>query len=79
MESMISANIIFIFIALIAYIGFIFSAMFSKLRITRVLPLMLVGLVVGPILGLIQSGPGSTVAALSQYKSAIAIALYYLM
>ncbi len=71
---MISANIIFIFLAAIAYIGFIFSALFSKLKVTRVLPLMLIGLVIGPILGLINTGPSSTIAALAPYISALAVA-----
>jgi len=71
---MIGVGILFIAIAAIAFLGFIINAMFSKLKFTDVLPLMLIGLLIGPVLKLINVGPQSIVAELTPYVTAIAIA-----
>jgi cell volume regulation protein A len=70
---MISINLVFIFLASIAFLGFIFHALFNRIRITSVLPLMLIGLLFGPILKLIPVGPSSVVAELTPLITAVAI------
>ena len=50
MVCVISVNFLFLFIAGICFLGFIVNALFDKLRITNILPLMIIGLIVGPIL-----------------------------
>ncbi|MGC9190397.1 MAG: cation:proton antiporter [Candidatus Micrarchaeia archaeon] len=70
---MIGVGILFIAIAAIAFLGFIINALFDKLRITDVLPLMLIGLVIGPVLGLVNVGSQSIIAELTPYVTAIAI------
>ncbi len=72
--SLISVSLLFLFLAGIALLGFIINALFDKIRITKVLPLMLIGLLVGPVLHIVDSGPYSTVAALTPYITALAIA-----
>jgi len=71
---MISVNILFIFIAAVAFLGFLLNVFFDKLKIMNVLPLMLIGLLVGPILNLINTGPTSTIAVLTPFITAIAVA-----
>ncbi|MCW6159910.1 MAG: cation:proton antiporter [Candidatus Micrarchaeales archaeon] len=65
---------VFIFFAVIAFLGFIINAMFYKFKISNILPLMLIGVLVGPVLNLIYTGPGSLASFLTPYISAIAIA-----
>ena len=71
---MISVGILFIAVAAIAFLGFIVNALFVKLKFTDVLPLMLIGLLIGPVLRLINVGPQSIVAELTPYVTATAIA-----
>ena len=71
---MINVNLVFIFIAAVAFLGFILNSLFDKIKITSILPLMLIGLIIGPILNMVDSSPGSVIADLSPYISAIAIA-----
>jgi NhaP-type Na+/H+ or K+/H+ antiporter len=70
---MININLIFIFIAGVAFLGFVINALFDRLHITKMLPLMIIGLLVGPVLGVINSGPNSTIANLAPLITAIAI------
>ncbi len=70
---MIGVGLLFIFVAGIAFLGFIIGALFNKIKITKVLPLMLLGLLVGPILNLVNTSPGSTIANLVPVVSALAI------
>ena len=71
---MIGIGILFIAIAAIAFLGFIVNALFEKLKFTDVLPLMLIGLLIGPVLNLVNVGPGSFVQQFTPYVTAIAIA-----
>jgi Na+:H+ antiporter len=69
----IPADVAFLLLAGIAFLGFILDALFDRLRITSVLPLMLVGVV----LLATHAIPTSTVTALTgfiPYVSAIAVA-----
>ncbi len=71
---MISVNIIFMFIAAVAFFGFLLNVFFDKLKITNILPLMLIGLAVGPLLNIVNTGPGSTIASLTPFITAVAVA-----
>lgn len=71
---MISVGLVFIFIAGVSFLGFIINALFDKIKITTILPLMLIGLLVGPVFGLLGTSAQSTIAQLAPYVAAIAIA-----
>ncbi len=64
----------FIFFSAIVFLGFILNGLFYKTKITNIIPLMIIGFIVGPILGFINTGPGSMVSQLAPYFTAIAIA-----
>ncbi len=70
---MLPLGIVFIFIAGISFLGFAINSLFSRLRITSILPLMAIGLIIGPVLNIVNVGPGSTISQLSPYVVAIAI------
>ena len=70
---MISVNIAFMFLAGIVFLGFIITALFNKFKTTSVLPLMIIGLIVGPLLKLVNSGPGSAISQLSPYVTALTV------
>ena len=63
----------FIFIAAVSFLGFAIFALFDRIRITSVLPLMLIGLIIGPVLHLINTSADSTIATLTPYIIAIAV------
>ena len=71
---MLNYEIVFMFIAGVAFLGFILNALFDKLNITSVLPLMLIGLLIGPVLKIVPTGPTSTIAQLTPYVTALAVA-----
>ena len=71
---MLPVSILFIFFAGVAFLGFAINALFDKIRIAYVLPLMLIGLLVGPILNIINVGSTSIVQQLSPYITALAVA-----
>lgn len=70
---MISVNASFIFFSAIVFLGFILNGLFSKTKITNIIPLMIIGYLVGPIFGIINTGSGSIVAAVTPYFTALAI------
>ncbi len=71
---MLDVALVFIFFAAVAFLGFIINALFYKLKISNILPLMLIGVLVGPVFHIINTGPGSLASFLAPYISAIAIA-----
>ncbi len=71
---MINVNLLFIFLAGIAFLGFVITIFSSRIRITKVIPLMIIGLLAGPVFGLVNSGPGSIIAELSPLITSLAIA-----
>jgi len=71
---MVGVNALFLAFSGIAFLGYILTALFAKIKIANILPLMLLGLLVGPILHLLNTGPGSTIVSISPYVSAVAIA-----
>ena len=70
---MLSVGFLFIFVAGISFLGFVINALFGRIKIASILPLMLIGLLVGPAFHLINAGPGSLVSELIPYIAAIAI------
>lgn len=70
---MLSVALVFIFFAVVSFLGFIINALFYKTKISNMLPLMLIGVLVGPVLKLIGTGPTSLAALLTPYISAVAI------
>ncbi len=71
---MLSVAIIFLFFSGIAFLGFLINAFFYKTKISSILPLMAIGVVVGPVLQLVNTTPGSFAAAITPYISAVAVA-----
>ena len=71
---MLNYAVVFIFIAGVAFLGFILNALFDKLNVTSILPLMLIGLLVGPVFHFVNTGAGSTIADLTPYVTALAVA-----
>ncbi len=63
----------FIFVAAVSFLGFAIFALFDRIRITSVIPLMLIGLLIGPVLHLINTSASSTIATLTPYIIAIAV------
>ncbi len=70
---MINVGLLFIFVAGVAFLGFIISALFNRIRITKILPLMLIGLIAGPVLHLVNTGANSTLENIVPVVSALAI------
>ncbi len=70
---MLSVGVVFIFIAGIAFVGFVINALFDRFRVTSILPLMLIGLLLGPVLKLINTTAQSTIVQLAPYVAAVAI------
>jgi len=65
---------LFLVISGVVFLGFVLNSLFYKIKISSILPLLIIGLVIGPVLGVINTAPGSTIAQLSPYVSAIALA-----
>jgi len=45
---MLEVAFVFIFFAAVAFLGFIINALFYRLKISNILPLMAIGILVGP-------------------------------
>ncbi len=70
---MLSVGLVFILIAGISFIGFTINALFGKLKITSVVPLLLIGVLIGPVLHLLNVAQQDTINQLAPYISAVAI------
>ena len=70
---MLEVAFVFIFFAAVAFLGFIINALFYRLKISNILPLMAIGILVGPVFNFINTGPGSLASLLTPYIAAIAI------
>lgn len=70
---MLNVDVLFAFLAGIVFLGFILNALFDRLRIASVVPLMLIGLLIGPVFRVVSTGPGSTIAQLTPYVTALAV------
>ncbi|MGC8629155.1 MAG: cation:proton antiporter [Candidatus Micrarchaeia archaeon] len=71
---MINVNLLFIILAAVAFLGYVLTALFYKIKIAAVLPLMLIGLLLGPVLHVVNTSPNSTVIKLVPYVTALAVA-----
>ncbi|MDE1865360.1 MAG: cation:proton antiporter [Candidatus Micrarchaeota archaeon] len=71
---MISVGLVFVAVAGIAFLGFLINALFDRMRIAGILPLMLIGIAIGPILGLINTSPSGIIQQLTPFITAITIA-----
>ncbi|HVA83023.1 MAG TPA: cation:proton antiporter [Candidatus Aquilonibacter sp.] len=71
---MIDVALLFMLFAGIVFLGYILNALFYRLKISSILPLLLVGLAIGPLLHLVDTSPTSIVAQVSPFVTAIAIA-----
>ena len=70
---MININLIFLFFAGIAFLGFILNALFDRIKIASILPLMIIGLAIGPVLRLVSVGQSSIIPQLTPFITAIAV------
>jgi NhaP-type Na+/H+ or K+/H+ antiporter len=71
---MIDVNTAFIFFSALVFFGFILNALFAKVKIANILPLMLIGLLLGPVLHVVSTSPNSVIARLTPFITATAIA-----
>ncbi len=71
---MLSVGLVFVALAGISFLGFAINALFGRIRMTNVVPLMLIGILIGPVLGFVSVGPNGIIAQLTPFVTAIAIA-----
>ncbi|MDE1827900.1 MAG: cation:proton antiporter [Candidatus Micrarchaeota archaeon] len=71
---MIEVALLFLLFAGIVFLGYILNSMFYRLKISSIMPLLLIGLAIGPILHLVDTSSSSVVAQVSPFVTAIAIA-----
>jgi len=71
---MMNVNLFFLLIAGIAFLGYVLMSLFYRIKIANVLPLMLIGLLLGPILKVVNTSQGSMIQTLVPYITALAIA-----
>ncbi|MEM3247123.1 MAG: cation:proton antiporter [Candidatus Micrarchaeaceae archaeon] len=71
---MISVTTLFLLFAGIVFLGYILYALFDRIKIAGILPLMIIGLLIGPIFHILNTSPGSTIAGIAPYVEGIAIA-----
>ncbi|EQD47894.1 sodium/hydrogen exchanger, partial [mine drainage metagenome] len=71
---MIDVNAAFIFFSALVFFGFILNALFTKIKIANILPLMLIGLLLGPVLHVVSTSSNSIIARLTPVITATAIA-----
>ncbi len=70
---MLSVNILFVFLASLVFLGFILNSLFSKIKIASIVPLMLIGLLIGPVFKFVQTTPNSIIIQLSPFITAVAV------
>ncbi len=71
---MIGVTLLFLLFSGIVFLGYVLNALFSRIKIASILPLMLIGLLIGPVLHVVNTSPGSAIAEATPYVAAIAIA-----
>ena len=69
-----NVNLFFLLIAGIGFLGYVLMSLFYRIKIANVLPLMLIGLLLGPILKVVNISQGSMIQTLVPYITALAIA-----
>ncbi len=73
-NAMIDVTALFLLFSGIVFFGYILNMLFYKIKIIVVIPLMLIGLFIGPVLHLINTTQNSFVVEISSYVSSVAIA-----
>lgn len=71
---MISVGLVFVALAGISFLGFAINALFGRLKITNIVPLMLIGILIGPVFGIVGTSSTGIIAQLTPFVTAIAIA-----
>ncbi len=71
---MIDISLLFILLAGIVFLGYILNAMFYRLKISNIMPLLLIGLALGPIFHLVDTSQTSIIVQISPLVTAVAIA-----
>jgi NhaP-type Na+/H+ or K+/H+ antiporter len=71
---MISPSSLFLLFSGIVFLGYVLKTLFYRIKIIVTLPLMIIGLLLGPVFHFISSSSGSLVVSIASYVSAIAIA-----
>ncbi len=70
---MLPVGILFILVAGISFIGFTINALFGKLKVTSVLPLLIIGVLIGPVFHILNGTQQGIITELAPYISAVAI------
>jgi cell volume regulation protein A len=71
---MINVSLLFILFAGVVFLGYILNAMFYKFKISSILPMLLIGLLIGPLLHLVDTSQTSVVVEITPIITAIAVA-----
>ncbi len=71
---MLGVTEVFILFSAIVFFGYVLYALFDRLKIAVVLPLMLIGFIMGPLLKLVGTGSNSSIVQFAPYITAVAIA-----
>ena len=71
---MIEVTTLFLLFSGIVFFGYILNILFYKIKIIVIIPLILIGLLIGPILHLLSTAQNSFIVELSSYVSSVAIA-----
>ena len=71
---MIEVTTLFLLFSGIVFFGYILNILFYKIKIIVIIPLILIGLLIGPILHLLSTAQNSFIVQLSSYVSSVAIA-----
>ncbi|MEM3781823.1 MAG: cation:proton antiporter [Candidatus Micrarchaeaceae archaeon] len=71
---MIGVTVLFVLFAGIVFLGYVLTELFYKIKVAVVLPLMLIGLALGPLFHVVSTSSSSTVIVLVPYITALAVA-----
>ncbi|MEM3181190.1 MAG: cation:proton antiporter [Candidatus Micrarchaeaceae archaeon] len=71
---MINVNLLFVLVAGIVFLGYVLTELFYRIKIAVVLPLMLIGLALGPLFHIVNTSSSSIVIILVPYITALAVA-----
>ena len=70
---MVGVDLLFIFIASVSFLGFIINSLFDRIRLTSIVPLLIIGLLIGPVFGIVNTGNNSIIKELTPFISALAV------
>lgn len=70
---MLSVNILFVFLASLVFLGFVLNSLFSRIKIASIVPLMIIGLLIGPVFKFVQTTQNSVIIQLSPFITAVAV------